>query len=50
MQLSAILSSKFNVPQRVLHKSKNYETATEAIPMSLKQIPIGISQIKGVWN
>ena len=50
MQLSAILSSKFYVPQRVLHKSKNYEIATEAIQMSIQQIPIRISQIKGVGN
>ena len=50
MQLSAILSFKFHVLQRVLHKSKNYEIATEASQMSPQQIPIGISQIKGVGN
>ena len=50
MQLSANLHSRFKVPQRVLHKFKNYEIATEAIQMSLQQIPIGISQIKGVLN
>ena len=50
MQLGAILSSRFQVPQRVLPKSKNNEIANEAIQMSLKQIPIGISQIKGVGN
>ena len=50
MQLGVILSSRFQVPQRVLHKSKNNEIATEAIQMSLQQIPIGISQIKGVGN